>query len=173
MEITSELLPVSVVMLNDTMSCIIKNPSVSATSHVKAQYISSRTAFQAPKVTYCHVFGLDRPFCRSENTCKQNLNPSKSEPMPRPPNLGPPLSYELVQELTDDLPLNTLHQAGSRPKRGRQRLDIQSLRSVVLWLASHGSRSLREEIAWRAMEALVKDRPVTSGRSRKRRRPKA
>ncbi len=62
---------------------------------------------------------------------------------------GPPLTYELVHKLTD-LSINSLHQAGGKPKPGRQRLDLQSLESVVLWVAAHGKPELRMKICGHA-----------------------
>ena len=81
--------------------------------------------------------------------------------MPRPQIYGPPLTYESIQKLTD-LNINTLHQAGGKPKPGRQRLDIQSLESVVLWLAAHGKRKLRIQLCGLSAQALL-DGEVTPG----------
>ena len=79
-----------------------------------------------------------------------------------PPKLtGPPLTYELIRKLTD-LSENALHQAGGKPKPGRQPLDLRSLESVVLWVAGHGKRKLRIKMCGLAAQALL-DEGVTPG----------
>ena len=76
----------------------------------------------------------------------------------------PALSYELVHKLTD-LDLMSVKSLGGKPKHGRQHLNIFSLESVVLWLASHGTDELRKEMLWRA--AGVLDPKGRSGRTTK------
>jgi hypothetical protein len=72
------------------------------------------------------------------------------------PRAGVLVSYEAVQALTD-LPINTLHQAATipPPNRKRMRLDIESLESVVIWLAKHGKRTLRQKILAHSAESLL------------------
>ena len=79
-----------------------------------------------------------------------------------PPKLtGQQLTYEAIHKLTD-LSINALHQAGGKPKPDRQPLDLQSLESVVLWLAGHGKRELRIKMCGLAAQALL-DEDVTPG----------
>jgi len=88
-----------------------------------------------------------------------------------PPRLiGQIITYEAIQKLTD-LSLNALHQAGGKPKPVRHPLDIQSLESVILWLARHGKRELRVQMVGLAAEALI-DGDLAPGSSGTPRRPK-
>ena len=93
--------------------------------------------------------------------------------MPRPPLEGLTITYEKVQALTD-LPLNTLHKAGAGRAAGeyRQKLNLDSLESVVLWLACHGTVSLRKRICAHAAQSLL-DSGALPGvpRTRKKKRP--
>ena len=84
--------------------------------------------------------------------------------MPRLPTLGPPLSVDLIAELTD-LPKKRLWEAVTR-KEGRQLLDLNSLRSVILWLASHGNEDLRKEMLWRSAAVLAEGHAGEGGRPR-------
>jgi len=84
---------------------------------------------------------------------------------------GPPLTYEMVQKLTD-LSINSLHQAGGKPKPGRHRLDLQSLESVVLWVAAHGKPELRMKICGHAAGALL-DEGILRGATKKTRSGKS
>jgi len=69
---------------------------------------------------------------------------------------GVTLTYEKVQALTD-LPINTLHQAATKPPPGkkRQHLNLGCLESVVLWLASHGKPELRKKICGLSASCLL------------------
>lgn len=75
--------------------------------------------------------------------------------MPRPPLEGLTITYERVQALTN-LPINTLHKAGAGGAgEYRQKLDLNSLESVVLWLACHGTVDLRKKICAYAAQSLL------------------
>jgi hypothetical protein len=72
----------------------------------------------------------------------------------RPYKPGLTITYEEVHRLTD-LSLNALHQAGGRAQPGRQPLDLNSLESVVLWLAGHARQDLRVKICALSAQALL------------------
>ena len=75
--------------------------------------------------------------------------------MPPQPVPGVTITYETVQKLTN-LPFNTLYQAaGKSAKPGRQRLDINDLRSIVLYLAGHGQPELRRQMCGLAAQSLI------------------
>ena len=61
-------------------------------------------------------------------------------PGPKPKQLV--VTYETIADLTDG-GLNHVHQAAAPKAKGRQRLDIDSLESVVLWLAGHANLVFR------------------------------
>jgi hypothetical protein len=72
---------------------------------------------------------------------------------------GLTITYELIHDLTD-VEMNTVYQAGAKPKADndqRQRLDINSLESVILWVAAHGKTSLRLKICGYSAQSLVED----------------
>jgi hypothetical protein len=92
--------------------------------------------------------------------------------MGRNPLTGPVITYELIQSLTD-LSMNALHQAGGQKvKPHRQRLDLGSLESVVLWLAGHGKRELRIKMCGLAAQALLGDGDQCGAPKKVRRRAK-
>jgi hypothetical protein len=78
--------------------------------------------------------------------------------MPRKPTAGCLVTYESVHHLTD-LSMNALYQAATPPKAPRKRheLDINSLESVVLWLAAHARTDIRKRICGLAAQSLLDD----------------
>ena len=78
--------------------------------------------------------------------------------MPRHPTAGVIVTYACVHDLTDTT-LNFVYQSATRakPPHKRQFLDIHSLESVVLWLASHGRTDLRRRILGLAAQSMLDD----------------
>ena len=80
------------------------------------------------------------------------------------------VTYKDIASLTD-VTLNAVYQAATPAKNGksRQLLDLESLESVVLWLAAHGKTDLRRRICAYSAQALL-DEGALSGAPKKRRR---
>jgi hypothetical protein len=81
--------------------------------------------------------------------------------MAMPQKLGKTITYELIAELTDNT-INTVHVAATVPKnpttrQRRQSLNINSLESVILYVAKHGKKRLRQRIAAKAAAAWDED----------------
>jgi hypothetical protein len=81
--------------------------------------------------------------------------------MSRHPKEGARITYELITALTDNT-VNTVHVAATVPKnpttrQRRQTLDIDSLESVILYVAKHGKKRLRQRIAAKAAPAWDDD----------------
>ncbi len=87
--------------------------------------------------------------------------------MPRSYKQGVIVTSEVIAELTGGS-LNAVHQATRRvPSRKRQKLDINSLESVVLWIAAHGRRELRQKIAALAAQSFISPAAGAPKKSRK------
>lgn len=82
--------------------------------------------------------------------------------MPRRPSVGCVLTYGCIHDLCD-CSVNFLYQSATAPTppRKRQALDINSLESVVLWLAGHARTDLRRRILGLAAQSMLDDGTLT------------